>query len=72
MCAQLLLGTIATLSSYEHRVAICTATDSLRHLHVRVLCPVLERTSSECLNFCPCPQDSFGVFYMGAHWSDGR
>ena len=40
-------GTIANLSSREHRVAICTATNSPRHLRVRTLYPFLDRAYSE-------------------------
>ena len=55
VCPQLLLNTILNLSSREHRVAICAATDSLRHLRVRILHPILDRASSNCPHFCPCP-----------------
>jgi hypothetical protein len=47
VCAQLLSGTTANLSSHEHRVAIGTAADSLRHLRVRTLYPILDRASSK-------------------------
>src|SRR6266702_4582447 len=51
--AQLLSGTIADLSSREHRLAICAATDSLRHLRVRTLYPIHDRASGKCPHFCP-------------------
>ena len=40
-CAQLL---IVNLLVREPRVAIRVATNSLRHLPVRALCPILDRT----------------------------
>jgi hypothetical protein len=51
--AQLLLGTIGNYSSRERRVAICTATDSLRRMCVRVLYPILVHTSGKCPRFLP-------------------
>ncbi len=53
MCAQFLLGTIANLSLREYCVAICTAADSLHHLCVRNLYPILDRASSKCPPFLP-------------------
>ena len=43
-CAQLLSDTIANLSSREHYVAICTATDCLRYLPVSNVYPFRDRT----------------------------
>lgn len=42
LCVQLLMGTIANNSSCEHRVAICTTTDSLRHNYIRALPPNID------------------------------
>ena len=47
MCTQLLSGTIANLSSREHCVAICTATDALRYLRVRTLYSIHDRASGK-------------------------
>ena len=45
--------TTATLSLHEHRVAVGTAADSLRHLRLRGLRPILDCASSEYLSFMP-------------------
>ena len=45
--------TAATLSLHEHRVAVGTAADSLRHLHLRALRPILDCASSMCFPFVP-------------------
>ena len=34
------LGTIANISSDEHRMAICTTADTLHHLPLYNLCPI--------------------------------
>ena len=39
--------TTATLTRCEHRVAVGTAADSLRHMLVRTLCPILDSSSSK-------------------------
>lgn len=53
VCAQLLLGTIANRSSREHRMAICTATDSLRHMRIRILYHILDQASGKCPRLLP-------------------
>jgi hypothetical protein len=50
-CAQPLSGTIANLSSREHHVAICTATNCLRHLRVGAVYPFRDCAYGECLSF---------------------
>ena len=52
-CAQLLFGIIANHSSHEHRMAICTATDSLCHMRVRILYPIFDRSSGKFPRFLP-------------------
>ncbi len=53
VCAQLLSGTIADLSSREHRLAICPATDSLCCRRDRNLYPILDRASRKCAHSHP-------------------
>ena len=53
--AQPLLAITANLSSCEHRVAICTAANTLHHLPLHTLCPIIGSASSKCLclgSFC--------------------
>jgi hypothetical protein len=65
-CAQLLLDTIANDSSREHHVAICTATNCLRHLHVGVVYPFRDCACSECLPFLLPPRFFFVLIRGGS------
>ena len=46
--------TTAAVTLCEHCVAVGTAADSLRHMLVRTLCPILDSSSSKWYNFCLC------------------
>ena len=52
VCTQLLVTT-ANLSLREHRVAVGTAADSLRHLPLCALRPILDCASSKCFPLVP-------------------
>ena len=54
-----LLGTVANLSSDEHRVAIFTAANNLHHLPLHSLSPIFCSTSSKC----PCS----GISFVSVH-----